>query len=83
MKSDTPNLLLYLKQLSKPISSGVLISNLLYLPFAVRPQRVVLYIVLCVYVCASTHADPVVILFVPGVEFGWIFTYVQCDARVV
>ena len=48
LKSDIPNLL-HLKQLSKPISSGLFISNLLYTLNVVHPQEIALYIVaLCV-----------------------------------
>ena len=45
MDSDTPNLLLHLKQLSKPISSD-LRTNLLYLLYAVC---------VCVYVCVCAR----------------------------
>ena len=40
---------MYLKQLSKPISSHLL-TNLLYLPDVVHPQRIALYIVVVVVV---------------------------------
>ena len=56
MKSDILNLLLLLKQLSKPIILGLLISDLLTLLVAVHLQEIALYIVagfecMCVCVC--------------------------------
>ena len=67
MKSYTPNLL-HLKQLSKPISSGLLICKLFYLLAVVHSQGIVSTVAL--YVCA----DPIV-LFVPGVECGLLRMY--------
>ena len=79
MNSDTPNLLLHLKQLSKPISSD-LPTNLLCLLDA-----------LCVCVCVRAHvrvcvcvcvwcADPIILVFFccccfPGVEYGFLCVY--------
>ena len=62
MDSVTPNLLLHLKQLSKPICSD-LRTNLLYLLDAVCVD---------VCVCVRAHVDPVMLVFVPGVEYGFL-----------
>ena len=62
MDSDTPNLLLHLKQLSKPISSDLL-TNLLYMLDAV-----------CVCVWC---ADQIILMFI-GVyigEYGFLCVY--------
>ena len=99
MESDTPNLLLHLKQFSKCISSD-LFTNL-YLLDVVHPQRKALYILscsvcVCVRVCvracvrvrvcvsvscmcmcarARARADPIMMVFVPGVEYGFLRVY--------
>ena len=64
----TLNLLLHLKQLSKPISSD-LRTNLLYLLDGV-----------CVCVCVCMHVcvwctNPIILAFVSGVEYGFLCVY--------
>ena len=36
----------------------------------------------CVCVCVCVHADPIIVVFVPGVEYGFLWC-VQCCVRVV
>ena len=44
--------------------------------------RVCVYIRVCVCVCVCVWcADPIILVFVPGVQFG--FLCIQCDVRVV
>ena len=85
MDSDTPNLHLHLKQLSKPISSDLL-TNLLYLLDAVCAcvcvsvcacvcACVCVCVCVCVYVCARARADPIIMVFVLGVEYGFLCVY--------
>ena len=78
MDSGTPNLLLHLKQLSKPISSD-LRTNLLYLLDAVC-VCVCVCVRVCVCACVRARADPIILVFVPGV---WISLCVHCDVKVV
>ena len=61
MDCDTLNLLL-LKQLSKSISSD-LRTNLLYLLDVVC---------VCVHACVRARADPIILVFVPGVEYEFL-----------
>ena len=63
----TPNLLLHLKQLSKPISSD-LRTNLRYLLDG-------LCVCVHVHVHAPMHADPIIVVFVPGVAYGFLCVY--------
>ena len=74
--SNTLNLLLHLKQLLKPISSD-LHTNLLYLLDSVCVCVCVCVCVLyvCVCVCMCVHADPNILVFVPGVEYGFLCVY--------
>ena len=38
----------------------------------------------CVCVCVCVWcADPIILMFVPGVEYGFLCVYNQCDVRVV
>ena len=72
MDSDTLNLFLHLKQLSKPISSD-LRTNLLYLLDVVC---VCAYVCFCAGVCVCVWcADPITMVFVPGVEYGFLCVY--------
>ena len=66
MDSDTLNLLLHLKQLSKPISSD-LCTNLLYLLDAVC-VCVCVCVCACAFVCVCVRTDPVVTMLVSSVE---------------
>ena len=64
---DLTHLLLLLKQLSKPISS-----DLLYLLDVVHSQQIALYIVA---VCVRACTDPIIMVCVPGVEYGFLCVY--------
>ena len=55
MDSDTPNLILHLKQISKPISSDLL-ANLLYLLDVIHPQGIAARLVL--RVSKTGHISP-------------------------
>ena len=86
MDFDTPNPLLHLKQLLKPISSD-LHTNLLYLLDAVCmcvcvyvcvcarvcARALCVCVCVCVYVCVRAH--PIIRVFVPGVEYGFLCVY--------
>ena len=72
------NLLVLLKQLSKPISSD-LQTNLLYLLDAVH-VCVCVCVHACVHVCVCVRVcvwctDPIILVFVPGVEYGYLCVY--------
>ena len=71
MDSDTPNLHLHLKQLSKPISSDLL-TNLLYLLDAVCAC---VCVSVCACVCEHLCTDPIIMVFVLGVEYGFLCVY--------
>ena len=92
MDPDTLNLLLHLKQLSKPISSD-LRTSLLYLLDALSLSlslcarararacvcvcacvRVSVRVCVCVCDCVWC-ADPIILVFVPGVEYGFLCVY--------
>ena len=86
MDSDPLNLL-HLKQLSKPISSD-LHTNLLYLLGAMCVCVCVFACALCLFVCVCVHvrwvcgcvyvrtrADPIIRVFVPCVEYGFLCEY--------
>ena len=66
---DTPNLLLHLKQLSQHIFSD-LCANLLYLLGALC-----VCVRACVRACMHARADPITLVFVPGVDYGLLCVY--------
>ena len=41
-----------------------------------------MHVCVCASVCVCVHADPIIVVFVPGVEYGF-FWCVQCCVRVV
>ena len=75
MDSNTLNLLLHLKQLAKPPSSDQC-TNLLYLLDALCVcvcVCVCVHVCVCVCVCVYVWCtDPIILVFVPGVEYGFL-----------